>query len=60
MASILCDPAVRRSLRVVVASEILGERTFAIAERHARTKRVRRMWQVLHALEEQNRAAVFA
>ena len=60
MASNLCDPAVRRSMRVLVASEVMGERTFAIVERHARTKRDRRMWQVLHALEEQNRAAVFA
>jgi hypothetical protein len=60
MASSLSDPTVRRSMRVLVESEIMGERLFGIAERHARTKRDRRMWQVLHALEVQTRAAVFA
>jgi hypothetical protein len=55
----LLDTAVRRSMRVLVQSEVMGERLFGIVERHARTKRDRRMWGALHALEEQTRAAVF-
>jgi hypothetical protein len=54
------DPALRRSIRVLVGSEVMGERVFGIVERHARTKSDRRMWQALHALEEQTRDAVFA
>jgi hypothetical protein len=60
MDSDLLDPAVRRSMRVLVESEVMGEQLFGIAERHARTSSDRRMWEVLHALEEQTRKAVFA
>ncbi len=60
MSSGLLDPAVRRSMRVLVVSEVLGEQVFGIAERHARTKSDRRMWHALHALEVQTRDAVFA
>ncbi len=59
MSSELFDPAVRRNLRVLVESEVMGERLFGIAERHARTQHDRRIWQALHALEEQTRDAVF-
>jgi hypothetical protein len=60
MDQTVLDPAVRRSMRVLVVSEVMGERLFGTAERHARTKRDRRLWQALHALEEQTRDAVFA
>jgi hypothetical protein len=60
MSGNFLDPAVRSSMRVLVESEVMGQRLFGIAERHARTTRDRRMWQALHALEEQTRAAVFA
>jgi len=59
MDSDLLDPPVRGSMRVLVESEVMGERLFAIAERHARTRSDRRMWQALHTLEEQTRSAVF-
>jgi hypothetical protein len=60
MDSDLLDPGVRRSMRVLVESEVMGERLFGIAERHARTQVDRRLWASLHALEEQTRDAVFA
>jgi hypothetical protein len=44
MDSDLLDPAVRRSMRVLVESEIMGERLFGIAERHVRATSDRRMW----------------
>jgi hypothetical protein len=55
----LLDPAVRGSMRVLVESEVMGEQIFGIAERHARSPSDRRMWQALHALEEQTRDGVF-
>jgi hypothetical protein len=60
MDSDLLDPDVRHSMRVLVESEVIGERLFGIAERHERTNVDRRMWASLHALEEQTRDAVFA
>lgn len=53
-------PAVRRSIRLLIASEIFGVEVFGHAERHARTPADRANWQALHDLEAQTRAAVFA
>jgi hypothetical protein len=60
MSSDLVAPAVLRSMRVLVESEVMGEQLFGIAERRAHTPRARSMWHALHALEEQTRDAVFA
>jgi hypothetical protein len=43
MDSDLLDPDVRRSMRVLVESEVMGERLSGIAERHARTQVDRRI-----------------
>ena len=59
VTSDLLDPAIAGSVRVLVESEVAGERMFATAERHARVAADRRLWEALHALEVQTRAAVF-
>ena len=59
MSSDLTSPVVRRSMGVLVQSEVMGEQLFGIAERHAHVPRDRQMWQALHALEEQTREAIF-
>jgi hypothetical protein len=59
VADDLLDPAVAGSIRVLLVSEVMGVATFGIAERCARGARDRHIWSVLHALEEQTRAAVF-
>jgi hypothetical protein len=55
----LTDPAIVRSVRVLVESEVSGARAAGFAERHARNSRERSIWAALYELEEQTRVAVY-
>ncbi len=55
----LLAPAVIRSVRVLVGSEVGGVQAAAFAERHARNAAERAIWAALHELELQTRDAVF-
>jgi hypothetical protein len=55
----LLDPAVIRSVRVLVVSEVGGVQAAAFAERHARNAAERAIWAALRELELQTRDAVY-
>ena len=55
----LLAPAVIRSVRVLVGSEVGGVQAAAFAKRHARNAAERAIWAALHELELQTRDAVF-
>lgn len=55
----LLDPAIIRSVRVLLQSEVGGARAAEIAERHARNAVERSTWCALRELEIQTRDAVY-
>jgi hypothetical protein len=55
----LLAPAVIRSVRVLVRSEVGGVQAAAFAKRHARNAAERVIWAALHELELQTRDVVF-
>jgi hypothetical protein len=54
------DRATRRSIRILIASEVFGVEVFARALNRARTPADRDLWAALYELETQTRSAVFA
>lgn len=55
----LSDPAIARSIHVLVGSEVGGVQAAAFAERYARNAAERTTYAALHALELQTRDAVY-
>jgi hypothetical protein len=55
----LLDPAIARSIHVLVGSDVGGVQAAAFAERHARNAAERTTYAALHALELQTRDAVY-
>ena len=59
MVDELFDPAIAGSVRIALVSEVAGVQAFGVARRHARNARDRHMWDALHELEMQTRAAIY-
>ena len=55
----MVSPATLSDIRMLVLSEGFGTQLFAVAERLTVYRRDKQMWDALHALECQTRAAVF-
>jgi hypothetical protein len=50
---------IKRSVRILVVSEVFGAEAAAFAERHAHNAPQRQVWAVLHELERQTRDAIY-
>lgn len=55
----LLDPAIKRSIGVLVQSEVSGAQAAEFAERHARNPQQGAVWAAVRELEEQTRTAVY-
>jgi hypothetical protein len=59
MSDDLLHPAIKRSIGVLVESEVGGVQAAAFAERHARNAQERNVWAAVRELEDQTRIAVY-